>query len=249
MKRRDSQADGMSAIRKAEHSRQARNGIHLDRCAIARRLWSAQPRATTRALTGMTRRITRTPVRLHPERTQRLPMPDVEAILRGADELIASGGRTLLVKVLRGSRDKSVLKWKLDKSPVYGYFRGLSNEEVLAKIDWLISHHLLRYEYDGRLPLLVYTETGWEIERVTYANELFTKIAEAVKREDSDFDMSFLKDKNREVITLLLHILELSGDARYIPLLKSWEKLDYKKVRQGIRRVISGLRDRKTIPT
>ena len=176
-------------------------------------------------------------------------MPDVEAILRGADELIASGGRTLLVKVLRGSRDKSVLKWKLDKSPVYGYFRNLSNEEVLAKIDWLISHQLLRYEYDGRLPVLVYTEMGWEIERVTYAHELFNKIAEAVKREDSDFDMSFLKDRNREVIFLLLHILEVSGDARFIPLLESWEKLDYKKVRRGIHRVISALRDRKATPT
>jgi hypothetical protein len=120
---------------------------------------------------------------------------------------------------------------------------------VLAKIDWLISHQFLRYEYDGRLPVLVYTEKGWEIERVTYANELFKKITEAVKRKDSDFDMSFLKDKNREVIFLLLDILELSGDARYIPLLESWEKLDYKKVRQGVRRVISALRDRKAAPT
>jgi superfamily II DNA helicase RecQ len=175
-------------------------------------------------------------------------MREVEAILRGADELVASGGRTLLVKVLRGSRDKKLLELKLDKSPVYGCFRDLSNEEVLAKIDWLISHRFLRYEYDGRLPVLVYTEKGWEIERVTYANELFKKITEAVKSKDSDFDMSLLKDKNREVILLLLDILELSGDARYIPLLESWEKLDYKKVRQGVRRVISALRDRKAIP-
>ena len=188
-------------------------------------------------------------MRLHPEKTQRLPMQDVEAILRGADELIGSGGRTLLVKVLRGSRDKKVLKLKLDESPVYGYFRDLSNEEMLAKIDWLISHQLLRYEYDGRLPVLVYTEKGWEIERVTYANELFKKITDAVRRKDSDFDMSLLKDKNREVIFLLLDILELSGDAQYIPLLESWEKLDYKKVRQGVRRVLSALRDRKAIPT
>lgn len=87
----------------------------------------------------MTRRITGTPVHLHPEKTQRLPMQEVEAILRGADELVASGGRTLLVKVLRGSRDKKVLELKLDESPVYGCFRDLSNEEVLAKIDWLIT--------------------------------------------------------------------------------------------------------------
>ena len=155
----------------------------------------------------------------------------------------------LLVKVLRGSRDKKVLELKLDESPVYGYFRDLSNEEVLAKIDWLIRHEFLRYEYDGRLPVLVYAEKGWRIERVTYANGLFKTITEAVKSGDSDFDMGFLKNKNREVIFLLLEMLEVSGDARCIPLLESWERLDYKKVRQSIRRVISTLRARKAILT
>jgi superfamily II DNA helicase RecQ len=187
-------------------------------------------------------------VHLHPERTKHLPTQEVAAILRGADDLIASGGRTLLVKVLRGSRDKKILELKLEQSPVYGCFRELSNEEVLAKIDWLISHQLLRYEYEGRLPVLVYTEKGWEIERVTYANELFKTITEAVLKEASDFDMSFLKDKNRQVIFLLLDMVQASRDARFIPLLESWEKLDYKKVRQRIRNVINSLGDRKTIP-
>jgi superfamily II DNA helicase RecQ len=176
-------------------------------------------------------------------------MQEVKAILRGADELIGSGGRTLLVKVLRGSRDKKVVELKLDESPVYGYFHDLSNEEVLAKIDWLIRNHFLRYEYDGRLPLLVYTEQGWEIERVTYADGLFKTITEALGRRESDFDMTFLKDKNREVVLLLLNMLKERGDARYIPLLESWEKVEHKKVRHRLRGIISALRDRQANST
>jgi superfamily II DNA helicase RecQ len=179
--------------------------------------------------------------------TEHLPMDEIKAILRGADELIASGGRTLLVKILRGSRDKKLLELKLDASPAYGYFHDLSSEEVLAKIDWLISHLYLRYEYSGRLPVLLYTEQGWEIERITYTEGLFQTITEAVRKGNTDFDMGFLKDKNREIIILLLGMLRESGDARYIPLLDSWEKIDYKKVRQRIRGVIHELRNRKAI--
>ncbi len=190
----------------------------------------------------MTRRITRSPVRLHPARTDNLPMGEIESILRGADELISRGGRALLVKILRGSRDKKVLEFELDKSPVYGSFRDFSAEAVLAKIDWLITHDYLRYEYDGRLPLLVYTEKGWSIERVTYARELFENLRRVAETGVSNYDMSYLKDRNRRMIFLLLDMVQRSGDARFIPLLESWEKLDYKKVRERIHSVINSLK-------
>ncbi|HTY60384.1 MAG TPA: RQC-minor-1 family DNA-binding protein [Bacteroidota bacterium] len=169
-------------------------------------------------------------------------MIEVETVLRGADELIGSGGRTLLVKILRGSREKKVLELKLDASPVYGCFRDLSEAEVLGKIDWLISHDFLRYEYDGRLPLLVYTEKGWSIERFTRAKELFLVLRRAAEAGHGEFDAGFLKDMNREVIFLLLDMVKGSGDARFIPLLESWERVDYKKVRKRIRGVVSALR-------
>lgn len=41
------------------------------------------------------------------------------AILRAADELIGAGGRSLLAKILKGSREKKVLELELDKTPVY----------------------------------------------------------------------------------------------------------------------------------
>ena len=52
------------------------------------------------------RRVNRVPVHLDPRGTRTLPIEDLRAILRGADEMILRGGRTLLVNVLRGSRVK-----------------------------------------------------------------------------------------------------------------------------------------------
>jgi hypothetical protein len=45
---------------------------------------------------------------------------DIKTILRGADNLIMSGGRSMLAKILAGSKDKKLLEKELDGSPVYG---------------------------------------------------------------------------------------------------------------------------------
>lgn len=54
--------------------------------------------------------------------SKQLPEEEIRAILRAADELIMQGGRTLLAKILKGSREKKVLALELDKCPVYGFF-------------------------------------------------------------------------------------------------------------------------------
>ncbi|MEW9674633.1 hypothetical protein ABRT01_00335 [Lentibacillus sp. L22] len=48
--------------------------------------------------------------------TQSLPEHEILAILRAADEIIAQGGRTLLAKILKGSREKKVLALELDNA-------------------------------------------------------------------------------------------------------------------------------------
>ena len=53
--------------------------------------------------------------------------------------------------------------------------------------------------------------------------------------------MSYLKDRNRELILLLLDKVEASGDRKYIPLLETWAKIEYRKVRERIRRVVRAL--------
>lgn len=57
-------------------------------------------------------------------------------------------------------------------------------------------------------------------------------------------DYSFvqkLKDRNRGMILLLIEKIKLTGNARFIPLLKVWKDIDYKKVRIEIQKVIDYL--------
>ena len=63
------------------------------------------------------------------------PKEEISTILRGADELIMNGGRTLLARILKGSREKKILELELDLSPAYGAFRDLTIEDITACID------------------------------------------------------------------------------------------------------------------
>ncbi|MDI7277090.1 MAG: RQC-minor-1 family DNA-binding protein [Anaerolineae bacterium] len=188
----------------------------------------------------MSRRVQRVRYRLNTRGIKQLPREDLVAILRGADDLIMSGGRNLLALVLKGSREKKLLELGLDQSPVYGYYRHLTREEVLARIDWAIVHGYLDIAYDYRLPLLVYTEEGWEIERETRVAE-FLRGFDQMLEAGPPYGMEYLKDRNRDMILLLLDKVEATRDPKYIPLLQAWAEIDYKKVRKRIHEVIDRL--------
>lgn len=188
----------------------------------------------------MGRKYRAAPVHLDAEGLNELSKADLHAVLRGADDLIAQGGRTLLTRILRGSEHKDVLDRDLDKSPVYGYFKELSDQATLARIDWTILNGYLRIEYLDRLPLLVYTDKGWEIERENCANELLEGIAQKIK-DGPPYQMEYLKDRDRGMILLLLDKMESTKDPKFVPALKAWRKIDYKKVRQRISEIIDHL--------
>jgi len=190
----------------------------------------------------MSRRVQRVPYHLDTKGIRSLPPADVRMILRGADDLIMRGGRHLLTLILKGSQAKDVLTRSLDESPAHGFYKNLPAEEVQARVDWVIRKGYLAIEYDYRLPLLIYTEKGWAIEKETMANEHLRHIDQALRSSWQPPDMSDLKDRNREVIWRLLEKIEASGDLRYIPALEAWEPIDYKKVRARIRSVIRSLR-------
>jgi len=190
----------------------------------------------------MSRKVRRVPYHLDPKGIRALRPEEIQVVLRAADDLIMRGGRTLLVKILRGSRAKEVLSRSLVQSPAYGFYKERTDDEVLARVDWLIRKGYLAIEYDGRLPLLIYTQAGWEIERETISDELLRDLDQTLKGGQQPIDMSHLKDRNREMIWRLLDKIEASGDPRYIPALEAWELIDYKKVRQRIRQVIQVLK-------
>lgn len=173
--------------------------------------------------------------------TRPLAMDEVRVILRAADDLIGAGGRTLLTKILRGSRSQDVLSHGLDQNPAHGVYKALSEEVVLSRIDWTILHGYLRIVYEGRLPVLVYTFAGWEIEREAYAAEIIQAFDRLLACAQRPYALSYLKDKNRELILLVLEKIQALGDRKYVPVLQDWEQVDHKKVRQKIRAVIQAL--------
>ncbi|MDL2358583.1 MAG: RQC-minor-1 family DNA-binding protein [Pseudomonadota bacterium] len=173
-----------------------------------------------------------------------LPIEDIRAILRAADPLIATGGRTLLTKILKGSRAKDVLVHGLHTNPCHGYYQHLTPEEVLARIDWTILNGYMQVEYAGQLPVLTYTPLGWSIEMEVFADEVVRGFDALLAGTARPYDLLYLKDRHRGMVLRILEKVQESGDRKYVPLLEDWAQLDYKKVQQEIRKVIRSLIDR-----
>lgn len=188
----------------------------------------------------MSRRKQRVPYHLDSGGVRVLTEEEIAAILRGADTMIARGGRTQLSKLLKGSREKTVLEHGLDRCPSYGYYRELAVDEILRRVDWVIQRGFLSIEYEGRLPVLVFTDRGWGIEVEIMANELLRGF-DARLAAGPPYDFSDLKDRNRQMIMLLLDKVEATGRPELIPLLEAWLAIDYAKVRARIRQVIRAL--------
>ncbi len=64
---------------------------------------------------------------------------------------------------------------------------------------------------------------------------------ELIASGKTDFEMSYLKDRKREMILMLLDQVAATGDKKYIPILEAWKKIDYKKVSKKISGVINKL--------
>lgn len=190
----------------------------------------------------MSRKVQRVHYDLDPKDIKKLQPEELKAILRGADELIGSGGRSLLVKILKGSHAQDVLQHHLDQCPVHGYFHYLATEKILARVDRAILDGYLKVVYDYRFPALVFTDAGWEIEKETFANELLAGFDELLATKQPPYDMSYLKDRNRSLIWCLLDKIEASGNPTYLPVLEAWAQIDYKKVKLRIEQVMSNVK-------
>lgn len=161
--------------------------------------------------------------------------------MRAADELIATGGRNMLVKILKGSKDKKVLDYGLQDCPAYGFYNGLTMEEISYRVDWMILKDYLRINYNGRLPMLIFSEKGWEIERETFAEELFQRFCQDVE-EKKAIVIFEMKDVNRQVVFDVLEKIRSTGDADFIPLLEAWKAMEVHKVSERIGDVIKTLK-------
>ena len=170
----------------------------------------------------MSKKVRRVPVVLDAGEIKDLPQEDIRMILRGADELISTGGRSMLAKILKGSKDKTIFKYKLN--------------DISKCIDWMIKEDYLRIEYDYRLPLLVFSEKGWQIEKETFAQELYQRMCLDVEEKKARviFEM---KEVNRQVVMCVLDKIEKDGTKEFLPYLEAWKMLEVKKVAARIAEV------------
>ncbi|MGD7045816.1 RQC-minor-1 family DNA-binding protein [Jeotgalibacillus proteolyticus] len=172
---------------------------------------------------------------------------EIKVILRAADEIIFQGGRTLLAKILKGSKEKKVMELKLDQCPVYGFYKTWKLDDILLKIDWMIDHEFFEIRYDRKLPMIVFSRKGWQIQMDQYTDELLEEWREWIRNGHHNPDMSYLKDRNREMILLLIEKIKESREKTLIPYLELWEKIDYKKVKQEIRIAIEAINQNEPI--
>lgn len=184
----------------------------------------------------MSKKVRRVPVILDAGEIKDLPQEDIRMILRGADALISTGGRSMLAKILKGSKDKTIFKYKLNECPAYGYYKDMKLDDISKCIDWMIKEDYLRIEYDYRLPLLVFSEKGWQIEKETFAQELYQRMCLDVEEKKARvlFEM---KEVNRQVVMCVLDKIEKEGTEEFLPYLEAWKMLEVKKVAARIAEV------------
>lgn len=184
----------------------------------------------------MSKKVRRVPVVLDAGEIKDLPQEDIQMILRGADELISTGGRSMLAKILKGSKDKKIFEYKLNECPAYGYYQDMKLDDISKCIDWMIKKDYLRIEYDYRLPLLVFSEKGWQIEKETFAQELYQRMCLDVEEKKARvlFEM---KEVNRQVVMCVLDKIEKEGTEEFLPYLGAWKMLEVKKVAARIAEV------------
>lgn len=184
----------------------------------------------------MSKKVRRVPVVLDAGEIKDLPQEDIRMILRGADELISTGGRSMLAKILKGSKDKKIFEYKLNECPAYGYYQDMKLDDISKCIDWMIKEDYLRIEYDYRLPLLVFSEKGWQIEKETFAQELYQRMCLDVEEKKACvlFEM---KEVNRQVVMCVLDKIEKEGTEEFLLYLEAWKMLEVKKVAARIAEV------------
>lgn len=195
----------------------------------------------------MSKRVRQVPVTLDDGNIKELSMKELRIILCGADKVVGKGGRAQLVKLLKGSKEKSILEHNLDSSPVYGALSMHSMPEISNMVDWAILNDYLEIEYDYRLPLLFFTNKGWEIEEETLVNEffeLFVKYSGSPISDDARNFVVSLKDKNRNMIIMLIQKIAKFGNKSMIPLLEVWKSNEYKKVASAINGAINKINER-----
>jgi hypothetical protein len=185
-------------------------------------------------------------VELHPPVV--LSEADRRAIFDVCDQAVYRAGRTSVMMALRGSRAQKVERLGLVDAKGHSYFAGMSEEDVLARIDTMIHEGWLRIvrNEDG-LPLLGYTEAGLEKAK-GYAMEAWleeVRMQVGAVAGGAELKLSFLMtaspQRNHETVEMLVENVAREADAGWLPLLRAWCAAETKRLRGRLRPVIERL--------
>lgn len=133
------------------------------------------------------------------------PTPDEKnIILMATDSIIPfSGGRNYLVKLLKGSKSKIMIRNNAEKSEYYGKLSNLTLDEIQRKVDWLIVKGWLSLGQEWKTPFIVHTPRGWELVKYLWVNNLL----DLMKKKPEAF-LQKIRDINPQIKHLLLDVIE-----------------------------------------
>ena len=192
----------------------------------------------------MARRVQRVQVHLQPAKGDLVPTPvETDHILRAADEGIASFGRAMIAKILKGSKDKKLLELELQECPSYGALKEFTLEQITQKIDWVIAKGYLEIQYSGRLPTIVFSDWGFEQYIPVYAKEIYVLILDTVPEPDRwPETIARLGHTNRKVIFRVLDEMAQTKNIGVIRFLETWQEQEVKKVKARINTTVTAIR-------
>jgi hypothetical protein len=169
-----------------------------------------------------------------------LTVEEHECILRGAWHVAAKGGRTQLSLLLKGSKNKQVLKHGLDQSPIYGKLSYLTIEEIENRIDQLIRKGELRTEFFGDLPLILLTDQSWLRIR-PWAQEYECHLAASADTRKLIEILDNWRNRRRDEQLQLLDAIALTEREPARRVLHAWHELAGREMRSKIEATLSRL--------
>jgi hypothetical protein len=161
-----------------------------------------------------------------------------DAILLAADEMIAKGGKELLVQVLKGMKSDLVLGAQGEKLKHFGSLGELTLGEIEARIDRVLAEDLLRVEWYWNRPLIVHSPAGWERIRSLWAELLYQSFERRARGRELSGIYAEIGRVHREVKLAFLERVETERAGRFEPVLRAWREREGKRIRRRIDEVL-----------
>lgn len=160
---------------------------------------------------------------------------ELRLILETADAMVYEAGRSTLVLALRGSKNKKLEKFKNEYLPGFGYYRELSEEEVLARVDQLIHRDLLKIDTTREgFPLLGLTPQGLELTEGWAAERWLAELREHFDDTTPylpSFSHNRMPNRNLRTLMRMLDTLESEHNPACIPFLTHWREHETARIR------------------